>query len=82
MMDLYKATAKGDPVENLDRLRTRLGNEAGQTAANMSAPKFCARYRDNIAEFSAASPGGALNRQIQRMAVATPSFVKALRQAR
>jgi hypothetical protein len=74
MIDYYEATAKGDPVENLDRLRTRLGNEAGQTAATMSAPKFCARYRDNIAEFSAASPE-AIGRQTRSMAVSTPSFV-------
>jgi hypothetical protein len=75
MIDYYKETSKDDPIENLDRLRTRLGNEAGQTAAKMSAPNFCARYRDKVCEFSVKSPE-AIDKQTKKMAVATPSFVK------
>ncbi|MFA5041490.1 MAG: hypothetical protein WC464_07650 [Bdellovibrionales bacterium] len=75
MLAYYKYAASGDPVENLDRLRTRLGNEAGQTAADMSAPTFCARYRDDIEKFRAAT-AAAIDKQIQQMAAASPSFVK------
>jgi len=56
IMAYYKATSKRDPIERLDQLRTRLGNEAAQKAARMSAPEFCGQYRDNIARFAAASP--------------------------
>lgn len=75
MMNYYKKTDDGDPVENLDRLRTKLGNEAGQTAADLTPPEFCVRYRDNLAAFGTAT-SSALDRQVRRMASAEASFVR------
>ncbi len=73
MMNYYKKTEGGDPVEGLDRLRTKLGNEAGQTAADLTPPEFCARYRDNLEAFGVAT-SSALDRQVRRMASAEASF--------
>jgi hypothetical protein len=75
MTDYYQATANGDPVANLDRMRTLLSNEFGQKAAKMTAPEFCAVYRDKVAQTEALTPA-ALDDQIQRMMATEPSYAK------
>lgn len=76
MLAWYKSTNNGDPVGNLDQLRTRLGNEYGQKAATISAPKFCAKYRDKVPLFAGAAPAD-LDKQLRRMETVEPSYVRA-----
>ena len=56
MIAHYRATAKGDAIGRLDRLRTLLANEFALKSASMSSPKFCAAYRDKVIRFTAATP--------------------------
>ena len=44
----YHRTFGGKGIDELDRLRTRLGNEYGQKIAKLSAPIFCQLYRDRV----------------------------------
>jgi hypothetical protein len=71
----YRTTAKGDAVEHLDGLRTLLGNEAGQIAADMSPPKFCALYRDRVAQFDAATSAD-IDNHIRRMELFVRSYAR------
>ncbi len=48
MTKYYKKVYGGKGVDQLDRLRTLLANEYGQRIADMSAPAFCAKYRDKV----------------------------------
>lgn len=56
MMHYYKLNFDGAPVDHLDRLRTRLGNEFGQKIADISAPEFCRQFRDKVVAFYGATP--------------------------
>jgi hypothetical protein len=56
MITYYKHHGAGQGVDQLDKLRTRLGNEFGQEIADVSAPAFCAKNRDLVPEFAAAPP--------------------------
>lgn len=47
MMEYYRAQGQ-DGQAQLDRLRTKLGNEYGQKIADLSAPVFCQLYRDKV----------------------------------
>jgi hypothetical protein len=75
MLAYYKAEKKGNAVENLDSLRTRLGNEAGQKVAQMAAPEFCAQYRDWIGELNSVTPR-ILDNQIRYMETSESAFAK------
>jgi len=75
LMKYYKESGQDNPTESLDHLRTRLGNEAGQAVAKMTAPVFCARYRDDIARFRSESPEE-IDKQTQHMAKSTKAFEK------
>ena len=71
LMDYYKATSKRNPIERLDQLRTRLGNEEADRAAKMSAPTFCGFYRDEVAKFEA-FPSRALDAEIKKRTSTKP----------
>ncbi len=75
MIAYYKATTKGDAVGHLDHLRTLLGNEFGQKAADMSAPNFCAAYRDKVLYFAGA-PQTDVDTQVRRMEISDRSYAK------
>ena len=75
MISYYKATAKGDAVSKLDRLRTQLGNEFGQKVADMSAPEFCAAYRDKVVQFTDSSTSDVKD-HVQRMASSERPYVQ------
>lgn len=80
MIAYYKGNDKGNPIDHLDRLRTKLGNEYGQKIAEVSAPQFCAQYRDKVAQFYGASPAD-LEDQARLMAVTEQSYVPACERA-
>lgn len=63
------ATAK------LDRLRTKLANEYGQKAADMSSASFCAAYRDKVVQFESATPQD-IEKEVQRMETSERSYAK------
>lgn len=44
----YAAAYGGNGISRLDTLRTKLANEYGQQAADLSAPTFCAQRRDKV----------------------------------
>ena len=71
----YRDTTKGDAVGHLDHLRTLLGNEFGQKVADMSAPAFCAAYRDKVLYFTAA-PQVDVDTQVKGMEISERSYVK------
>jgi hypothetical protein len=48
LVDFYKTRYQDDGIPHLDELRTKLGNEFGQVAADDSAPLFCRQYRDKV----------------------------------
>lgn len=65
MMNYYKTNFSGKPVDSLDRLRTRLGNEYGQKIADLSAPEFCKRFRDKVATFYSETPEQVLQESLE-----------------
>ena len=73
MIAYYKEKEKGDPQDKLDQLRTRLGNEYGQKAANQSAPAFCAAYRDEVLRFDAAAQL-AVETEVRRLTLSQPTY--------
>jgi hypothetical protein len=74
-MIAYYKKLKGDALEHLDRLRTLLGNEFGQKSATMSAPEYCAVYRDKVLQFTAATPAD-VEEQVRRMEISERSYAK------
>lgn len=52
----YRICFGGDGINNLDKLRTRLGNEYGQKIADVSAPSFCSQFRDHVIAMYNATP--------------------------
>jgi hypothetical protein len=56
MKRYYKARFGGDGIEQLDKLRTKLGNEYGQKIADISAPLFCVQCRDMLVDMYVATP--------------------------
>lgn len=74
MISYYKANG-GNAVPRLDRLRTMLGNEYGQKIATMSAPAFCAAYRDRVVAFYGASQSE-IDGEVRRMEAAEKSYIK------
>jgi len=76
MVAYYKKNEKGDPLEKLDRLRTKLGNEFGQKAADLSSPVYCSQFRDKVEEFYAATKSD-IDAAIGRMTASSPSYAKA-----
>ena len=75
MMDYYAQSTKGDATDHLDRLRTLLANEYGQKAATLSAPVFCAKYRDRVLSYNAAPPSAIAN-EVARMQIAEHGYAK------
>jgi len=75
MLGYFKANVKGNPVDNLDRLRTRLANEFGQKSANMPGSTFCEAYRDKVVDYSMA-PKSSVEDEVKRMEVAERVYVK------
>lgn len=75
MIAYYKTRGGGDAVAKLDRLRTLLGNEYGQKAADMSAPVFCGAYRDRVLSFYGASARD-IDGEVMRMTAAERSYAK------
>ena len=73
MIAYYKEKEKGDPQDKLDHLRTRLGNEYGQKAANQSAPAFCAAFRNEVLRFDTAAPL-AIETEVRRMTISLPTY--------
>ena len=73
MIAYYKGKEKGDPLDKLDQLRTRLGNEYGQKAANQSAPIFCAAYRNEVLRFEASTPM-TIEQEVHRMEASMPAY--------
>ncbi|MCL2473651.1 MAG: hypothetical protein FWF23_01930 [Alphaproteobacteria bacterium] len=47
MMSYYKSVSQ-NPTSSLDTLRTKLGNEFGKKAAELSSDAFCYHYRDKV----------------------------------
>jgi hypothetical protein len=84
MIAYYHDVYGGDGTARLDELRTRLGNEYGRKIADISAPVFCAMYRDKVLKMCGADRA-ALREEIQRIAsdggseskmcTATPSYI-------
>ncbi|MDR3423650.1 MAG: hypothetical protein P4M13_01030 [Alphaproteobacteria bacterium] len=81
MIAWYKKTGKGNPVARLDHLRTRLGNEFGQKVADMTAPNFCAAYRDKVWQLASA-PVDEVDQQVRVMDTAGVSYVPLCREGR
>jgi hypothetical protein len=52
----YKICYGGSGIDQLDKLRTRLGNEYGQKIADQSAPLFCTLWRDKVIQMYGATP--------------------------
>lgn len=52
----YKQCYGGTGIDQLDKLRTKLGNEYGQKIADQSAPMFCALWRDKVIQMYGATP--------------------------
>ena len=52
LIKYYGGQDSSPPVDKLDQLRTRLGNEFGQRIADLSAPEFCRLYRDKVMAMS------------------------------
>jgi hypothetical protein len=75
MIAYYRATTKGKPIEHLDHLRTLLGNEFGQKMAKLSAPVFCAYYRDKVTQLDAATPSD-IESQVRRMEITERTYAK------
>ncbi len=75
MIAYYKANEKGNALDHLDKLRTLLGNEYGQKAADMTAPVFCEQYRDKVLHFDAAS-GAEVQNEAQHMQIVERSYAK------
>jgi len=75
MIAYYRATEKGDPVEKLDHLRTKLGNEIGQKVAVVSAPSFCEMYRDRVEQFAAATSKD-IDDHVRRMEISERPYAK------
>ena len=73
MMDYYRASGRRDPTDSLDKLRTILGNEYGQKAADMTSPQFCAAYRDKVLRFDALS-GADVENEAERMTISERSY--------
>jgi hypothetical protein len=74
MMHYYKTVHGGNGVAQLDKLRTKLGNEYGQKIADISAPVFCSRYRDKVLTFKSCGPAQ-LQDEVQRMVKTEKSYV-------
>ncbi len=73
MIRYYKKNYGGDGIPYLDSLRTRLANEFGQKAANVSAPVFCSLYRNKVLNFYDADPTQ-LHDEVKHMCVAEKSY--------
>jgi len=69
----YEAASAGDGIANLDRLRTRLGNEYGQKIADVSAPVYCQQMRDKVTALYYSTPLQ-VAREIQHMAQTEKSY--------
>jgi hypothetical protein len=63
----YRAHFGGDGIAQLDKLRTKLGNEYGQKIADISAPLFCAQCRDMLVEMYVATPAR-IEEELQHLA--------------
>jgi hypothetical protein len=67
MIAYYHSVYGGDGIPKLDELRTRLGNEYGSKIAEMSAPVFCAMYRDKVLQMCTANRA-ILKEEVERIA--------------
>lgn len=75
MTAFFKSTQKGSPLEALDRLRTKLGNEFGEKIAAASAPAFCEAYRNKVVQLYSASPDE-IFRLTSSMLSSAPTYVQ------
>jgi len=73
MIRYYDAISGGAGIANLDRLRTRLGNEYGQEIADDSAPAFCQQKRDMVMELFHDTPLQVAS-EIQHMKLTAGSY--------
>ena len=73
LIEFYKGVYHDDGVAHLDMLRTKLGNEFGQEAADESAPLFCRAFRDRPIALSFDTPIQLAN-EIRHMAVSQKSY--------
>ena len=73
MMGYYKRSAKGDPTDHLDRLRTVLANEYSQKVADMSAKLYCAINRDKVEQETVEQPQ-LVAQEVQQMQTNERSF--------
>lgn len=70
----YYGICYGDSgVSHLDTLRTKLGNEASQEVADVSAPIFCAQHRDRVLWYYL-STGSKLQAEVTRMMQENKSY--------
>jgi len=76
MIAYYKKNEKGDPLEKLDRLRTKLGNEFGQKIAELSSPVYCSEYRDKVEALFDTNKED-LEDIVGNMSTTAPSYAKA-----
>ncbi len=74
MANYYNANG-GNGIDRVDKLRTLLGNEYGQKIADMSAPAFCAAFRDMVLDFAHATPVE-VSQEVERMKVHEKSYIK------
>jgi hypothetical protein len=73
MMHYYAAIYGGNGVAQLDKLRTKLGNEYGQKIADISAPLYCSQYRDKVLQFNSCTPGQ-LDDEVEHMVSSERSY--------
>ncbi|MDD3370610.1 MAG: hypothetical protein PHE27_02165 [Alphaproteobacteria bacterium] len=71
----YYKKQKGDPVDRLDKLRTKLANEYGQKVAEVSAPAFCAQNRDRVYAWAVA-PTSDINKRVIKMGLTERTYDK------
>lgn len=75
LIHYYKANA-GNGISQLDKLRTKLGNEYGQEIADASAPLFCGERRDKVVALYKAAPEK-IELEVDRMVDQEHSYVSA-----
>ena len=73
LIRFYKNNYGGSGVDRLDKLRTKLANEYGQKIADMSAPAYCARYRDKVLVMRTVSPPR-LEDEVKHMTLVEKSY--------
>ncbi len=76
MARYYQKRYGGDGMSQVDKLRTKLANEFGQSIANVSAPLFCAQRRDKVMKMYDARTS-TVNEEVAQMCTDTLTYVPA-----